>query len=231
MSAILSIQKNAFDRLLAGDYTVNVPAVSNDDLAEIALHTNVLARKFSIERQQIEALQKQVMLDPLTRAFNWRYLEKHIISTYERHWLNCNVSIIMFDLDYFKNINDSFGDECDDIVLVKVVEVAKRNVRKTDYVLRLGGEEFLIVLPFCAVQHCEALASLVLESIRELDFLFDDKTVIVTASLGVCSTTPAHASLAELIKFADDAFYEVKAKGRNQIVVGRMPSQKPSVPR
>lgn len=155
-------------------------------------------------------------IDPLTNLFNRRALTELVYPIWnlgERQ--KTSMSIMLLDLDWFKRINDEFGHIMGDDVLKHVAQVLKNRLRLSDIILRWGGEEFLVFLPDTDIVQAKFLA----EKLRRY---FDDYKVSnvarVTISVGVTSGFPNDISFDELIKLADEALYQAKKNGRNQVV-------------
>jgi diguanylate cyclase (GGDEF)-like protein len=215
----LKQQLTAFSRPLDGDYSVSLPAITRDEISQIALGTNDLAAKMLLQRQKVEAFHAEAMLDPLTGAFNRRYLEKHITERYNRDITKTQTSVIVVDLDHFKMINDNYGHDCGDTVLITVVKIIKRNIRKSDYLVRLGGEEFAIILPSCTERHCWYVTALLRDAIENTPIKFGDYAIRCTASFGICTSESSEHELSTLLTEADKALYLAKHGGRNRINV------------
>jgi diguanylate cyclase (GGDEF)-like protein len=155
-------------------------------------------------------------IDLLTNLFNRRALTELVYPIWnlgERQ--KTSMSIMLLDLDWFKRINDEFGHIMGDDVLKHVAQVLKNRLRLSDIILRWGGEEFLVFLPDTDIVQAKFLA----EKLRRY---FDDYKVSnvarVTISVGVTSGFPNDISFDELIKLADEALYQAKKNGRNQVV-------------
>jgi len=165
----------------------------------------------------IEEIKEMAYKDPLTHLYNRRYFfetaEKLFITSKRE---NKNVSILMYDIDHFKKINDTYGHQTGDLILQKVAEIISNNTRKNDISARYGGEEFITFL-----YHCDAIfARLVAEKIRKLIEQIEvidsnENSIKFTISIGV---SDKGASLEEMIKYADSALYEAK-KTRNRVIV------------
>ena len=131
---------------------------------------------------------------------------------------NLDLGCAVLDIDHFKSINDTLGHAAGDLILQEVVNECRRSMRASDYIGRIGGEEFAIILQDAD----EAAASDVVERMRSaienLAIDFAGKKVPVTVSFGVAGLTPAINSFDDLLREADTAMYVAKANGRNQIV-------------
>ncbi|MGL4614486.1 MAG: tetratricopeptide repeat-containing diguanylate cyclase [Shewanella sp.] len=125
--------------------------------------------------------------------------------------------VILFDLDYFKRINDSYGHGTGDWALKKVVEVLKPHIRHGDIFARIGGEEFLILLPYANEEKAMELAQLYRERIEAIDTQYSGHRFKITASFGVTGLRQDDLSLDPLLNRADMALYNAKSSGRNRV--------------
>lgn len=160
-------------------------------------------------------LKDMAVLDQLTGVGN-RNKFKEIVDPDTGEFLlreNEKASILLMDIDYFKNVNDKFGHEKGDIVLEHMGRVLQESVRATDYVIRWGGEEFLIVMPGCEIEHAARIAELIRKKVEDSDC----DACHVTISIGISSYRGGDCHIA--IREADEALYQAKKNGRNQVVV------------
>lgn len=178
---------------------------------------NLVLMNKSLEKkvqERTKELQEQARRDSLTKFLNhkasYNYLEKEISDC--RKTLN-PISIIMLDLDYFKKINDTYGHQAGDEVLVSVSRVIIDNIIEKDAAGRYGGEEFIIVLPKRDINQAIVIAEKIKASISQLQFNYEE--LKVTTSMGVCSWSGENT--AELINKADNLLYRAKLNGRNRI--------------
>ncbi|MBF0320339.1 MAG: diguanylate cyclase [Nitrospirae bacterium] len=161
--------------------------------------------------------------DGLTGIYNRRYLESRLKDEFDRHKRYCHaLSIIMFDIDHFKAINDSYGHQYGDIILKKVSSTALNTLRANDMLARYGGEEFCCILPETTISNAMMVAERIRKNVESQENKFSgisgDITAKVTISLGVselCELTDTHE---KLLKKADDALYAAKHTGRNKVV-------------
>jgi diguanylate cyclase (GGDEF)-like protein len=155
--------------------------------------------------------------DALTQVANRRFLEERLaemagLAGRTGHPL----SLVMADLDHFKHVNDTFGHEAGDRVLVGFARYVKNSIRVSDLVARFGGEEFVILLPETAAPQARAMAERIRKALATMDLL--DGRHFVTASFGVSQFRPQDET-PEFIKRADEALYRAKQGGRNRVVV------------
>ena len=176
----------------------------------------------AIERHEAKIhIQHLATHDPLTDLYNRTTFEKRItddISRAKRY--NHSLSIFMLDIDHFKKINDTYGHQTGDAVLCSFAEALKNSLRDTDYVVRYGGEEFIIVLPETKLNKAKDFAERLRNIIAEHPIaIAEDKVIYVTVSIGI-SNYPEHGqNWQELVESSDKAMYDVKNCGRNQIKV------------
>lgn len=181
----------------------------------------LLKRKRSVEAMQslIDTSLELAVTDPLTGLYNRRYLLTQLRSLLRRTELGGPpVSLLFLDLDHFKQVNDQHGHDAGDAVLREFAARVLAHVRPTDFVCRLGGEEFLAVLSGASRDYALLAADRLRRSIEAEPFMVDrgQKRLAVTASIGVaCSETGLETPEA-LIKRADTALFEAKAAGRNR---------------
>jgi len=157
--------------------------------------------------------------DGLTGVYNRRFLEQRLAEEFERHQrYSRNFSIIMFDIDFFKKVNDTYGHQCGDFVLKGVSGKIASMIRKSDFLARYGGEEFCCLLPETGLASATLLAERFRTSIAEMTQVYQTKDITVTISLGVSELSRQHATPASLLERADEALYQAKHSGRNQVV-------------
>ena len=163
-------------------------------------------------------LDKASRTDSLTGLSNRRDANEKIGQEMVRSARNeKSFSLVLGDIDHFKKINDTYGHEAGDFVLTKVSRLMVDAVRRQDLVSRWGGEEFLIVLPETELAGGAILAENIRQKIESEKFVYNEQTMNVKISFGVCSSG-SELSMDELIKKADDNLYRAKEAGRNKVV-------------
>ena len=178
----------------------------------------VLSRNITERKQMEEKLIYLSNYDTLTNLYNRRMLEEKLIKDIQRtNRYNHPLSLFMIDIDHFKNVNDTYGHHAGDIVLAKVASVLKESIRETDYAVRYGGEEFVIVLPETSLDKAVELAERLRIKIADTNIELDDNSLSVTVSIGVSDFSGE--TLGNLINLADSAMYEAKESGRNCVKV------------
>lgn len=172
-----------------------------------------------------DELRSQAIRDPLTGLFNRRYMEETLdreIRRAQRH--NTVISVIMFDIDRMKPINDKFGHDAGDLLLKSLGSTLIKMFRGEDVACRFGGDEFTIVLPEASLADTWRRAEHVRQAVRNLNLRYEGKPLgEITLSIGVAAY-PDHGQTAERVLLsADAASYTAKSEGGDRIMVGRVP--------
>lgn len=172
----------------------------------------------TIENQILRELKEAAQIDYLTGLYNRRYLFEVMKYEIDKACkLNKNVSLIIFDIDYFKKINDKWGHQVGDEVLKSV---AKNNVREIDLVGRYGGEEFVILLPNTLGKDAVVIAEKLRHEFEIYEIISGDDVIHITVSFGISQLTLDNNDsnyIDSMIKSADDALYKAKQMGRNRV--------------
>ncbi|MGB7594519.1 MAG: diguanylate cyclase [Erysipelotrichaceae bacterium] len=168
----------------------------------------------SLEEALVE-VKKFASVDSLTDILNRGHMEQRINEELARGYrYGFPISLVMFDIDHFKNVNDEFGHDAGDLVLKKMAATVKQSIRETDMLGRWGGEEFMILLPYTT----EAIADKVAKKLcRILEFTDHGEYGRITASFGVAQWDGIE-SFERLYKRLDKALYTAKEQGRNRVV-------------
>jgi len=169
------------------------------------------------KRKQLELeLEKLATTDRLTQVFNRTKFHEAIKKELERaKRYSHSLSMIMFDIDHFKKVNDTYGHTVGDYVLQTLTQIVKESLREIDYLVRWGGEEFIIITPETDIEKAEVLAERVRKGTEKYIF---DQVGAITISLGVAQLKKDDTE-DTFIKRVDDAMYLAKQKGRNRIEV------------
>ncbi len=174
----------------------------------------------SLTKERREAEQRKfAMLDPLTGLMNRRAFMSAVERAARRGPRREPVTLLVLDLDHFKQVNDRFGHEVGDRVLVGFAQVAERMTRPTDQLYRLGGEEFCFVLPDCRLSEAIKVAERIRTGFAGFAIPARGLEAKTTVSIGVVSDDGNGIDTEGLLEAADAALYEAKARGRNQVVV------------
>ncbi len=157
------------------------------------------------------------IIDGLTGLYNRRFFQQTLEREFARSKRHkTNLSLALFDIDHFKNINDNYGHQFGDKVLAEIAKIIKSSLRKTDYVTRYGGEEIIIVLPDTNIEQSIIPIERIREKIEQTDFKYKNKTIKVTISCGLSDVTKDVNSQEEFLSRADKSLYESKRTGRNK---------------
>lgn len=187
-----------------------------EDIKDDSLKNKVFDFKKFIEKTK-EKMNNLANIDRLTRLYNRRYFDEHLLREVERaKRYKKQLSLVMIDIDHFKKCNDTFGHQKGDEVLQKIAYLLLTNTRRIDMVCRYGGEEMAIILPEISKNNAFHLA----EKIRQIIETGSEKEtgIQVTVSLGVAGLDRLD-TLQEFIKHADSALYKAKESGRNKTVL------------
>ncbi|HVS77134.1 MAG TPA: GGDEF domain-containing protein, partial [Steroidobacteraceae bacterium] len=197
----------------------------------VVAHENITAEKIAedelreTERKLRESLERERVLartDALTGLVNRRHfleLAEHEFAVARRYGLP--LSVMLFDIDGFKSINDSLGHPAGDEILSAVSRRAGQQLRSADVLARYGGEEFIVLAPESTAQSAAVVAERIRKAIAEESVPTAAGSMAVTISLGVSEVHSESDSLEELIRRADQALYDAKRKGRNRTAVHR----------
>jgi len=175
---------------------------------------------------KLQDLQNELKLlastDPMTKLYNRRYfteISEHIFDLSHRE--EKNLSVIMLDIDKFKNINDTYGHKVGDEVIIDLANILKTVQRKSDINCRFGGEEFVILLPNTSLEGATVVAQKIRETIENSVIKIEaQKDIKYTASLGVSKVDIQNdRNVEKAIQRADKALYEAKNSGRNKVCI------------
>ena len=223
---IMSIIEPGDDaRLLRGldmginDYIVR-PVDANELLARV--RTQLKRKRYTdYLRMRLEETVEMAILDPLTALHNRRYMTSHLKTLFEES-SRCGkpLSVLLLDIDYFKAVNDSHGHDAGDSVLREFAARVRRNIRGIDLACRLGGEEFVVVMPDTDLAKAYLVGERLRQCIAAAPFYAGERigTLEVTASVGVASLEFAEDTPELILKRADQALYCAKRDGRNRVV-------------
>lgn len=211
------------------DESMRTLATEFEQLDKRTLTINLLNRYILKAMWILENIAKEIIdqdsgRDPLTRLFNRRYLD-----TVLRHETECSLKnnltfgLVMVDIDFFKKINDTHGHNSGDKVLSQLANILSQQVRAGDFVFRLGGEEFLVVLSDVNDIVLARIGEKVRAEIEKTEFIIaKDTNLAVTVSVGA-ALHDGHPDFLRTVKLADEALYKAKHTGRNRLMIAQLP--------
>ena len=163
-----------------------------------------------------EKLHRLSVTDALTEVYNRRHFfetGENLVALSKRE--HKKVSLLMLDIDHFKVINDTYGHQAGDTILVALANKIEKMTRASDLFARIGGEEFAVLLYDASKEDAKRVAQNIRQKISDHEFFYDGKLIGVTVSIGVASISDGEGSLETLYHVADERLYEAKACGRN----------------
>ena len=221
---IASTSAQANDKLVKEVMIGGVPILSpanGEVLGAFLLFRDITGEVSLLKNYDI--VQRQAVIDGMTSVQNKSSIERSVLLTSKLFLREkFTLSLMIFDLDFFKKINDTYGHAAGDLVLKKFARRLVSHFRETDFVGRFGGEEFLVVLPRCDAEGMKKLADRLLIAMTSDVVEWQGSRIQVTTSIGGTSTSPAWATMTsaeiaeKLINQADQALYHAKHSGRNQ---------------
>jgi diguanylate cyclase (GGDEF)-like protein len=180
--------------------------------------------------RRISLLEIENITDPLIAVYNRRYFDRRIEEEFERaHRYGLSLSILLLDIDHFKNVNDTYGHQTGDTVLKNLGKLLVDTVRNTDIVARFGGEELCIIATNTIGSSSVELAERLRLLIESADLGHSDEAtgrtpLHVTVSIGISAINKDIKTAGELLQNADIALYRAKSQGRNQVAVAEIPA-------
>ena len=203
----------------ASDYLTK-PFDSGELVARVKVQLKIKSLQDELKKAN-EQLKRLTNIDHLTNLFNRRYLAEVLEGEFFRARRNReNMSLVIIDIDFFKNVNDTYGHQNGDVVLAAVAGLAQQQLRAYDSAARYGGEEFVLVFPGTSLQGGQIVAERLRQSVLEFTFPEPMQDLTLTISAGV-ATYPSQKieSVDSLFRQADEALYRAKQNGRNRVEV------------
>ncbi len=219
---LIGLKQGIIAPLMSGSSTAGILIVAGNGLTEAEIPAiGAFANQIDIAIEKALLFHKTrelAITDGLTGLHNHRHFyelleaEEKRVRRYKRP-----MSLLMIDIDYFKMVNDSYGHQAGDRVLKSLAEVLRHCVRDTDHLARYGGEEFAVILPETQGAEAVALAERIRSSVEDHGFEIESERIKLTLSIGVASFALKEENTNGLVHRADQALYEAKHHGRNQI--------------
>jgi diguanylate cyclase (GGDEF)-like protein len=199
------------------EYNFNCPRAIFNGVAAIVTEGIVFPLFLLMVSERLNRdLTVQAMRDPLTGLYNRRALEEiafHEISGAAR--AGQSLSVVLFDIDHFKQVNDQYGHAAGDALLKAAAAALRRTLRDEDFLCRWGGDEFCALIPRAGREQAENVAGRVLQAFKELDFSFKGITVQASVSIGIVTDESHKENFSSFFDRADAALYRAKEEGRN----------------
>ena len=226
-------------KVAAGDLEVNLPVLSGSEVGYLTEVFNDMVARLRQGREQLAVINetlrkknKELHELSITDSLTGLYNRKHLMETLENEVARSkrhkhDFSVLVIDIDHFKEYNDTYGHLAGDEVLSRLATVFKESVRSCDYVARYGGEEFILVLPEIGPEDGVKAAERIRKKVAKESFAGDGKPIQVTVSVGVASYPKDGDDSQSIIRHADTALYKSKESGRNRVVLaGETPKKK-----
>lgn len=201
----------------ASDYLTK-PFDAGELVARVKVQLKIKSLQDELKKAN-EQLKRLTNIDHLTNLFNRRYLSEILESEFFRARRNReNLSLVIVDIDYFKNVNDTYGHQNGDVILASVAGLAQQLLRAYDSAARYGGEEFVLVLPGTSLQGGAMVAERLRQSVLDFGFPSPMEDLTLTISAGVAAYPSPHVeNIDSLFRQADEALYRAKQAGRNRV--------------
>ncbi|WP_149028907.1 GGDEF domain-containing protein [Serpentinimonas barnesii] len=170
-------------------------------------------------KRLMQTLRESATIDPLTGLYNRRFLQEHtqqLISGVLRR--KSQIGLLLCDLDYFKQVNDTYGHDAGDLLLKEVSIILRSSVRESDVVIRFGGEEFLVLLLDTEAGRAQQVAEKIRLAVEKMRVNINGETLSKTISVGVAEFPGDTDGFWQAIKYADVALYQAKEQGRNRVL-------------
>lgn len=226
-------------KVAAGDLEVDLPVLSGSEVGYLTEVFNDMVARLRQGREQLAVINetlrkknKELHELSITDSLTGLYNRKHLMETLENEVARSkrhkhDFSVLVIDIDHFKEYNDTYGHLAGDEVLSRLATVFKESVRSCDYVARYGGEEFILVLPEIGPEDGVKAAERIRKKVAKESFAGDGKPIQVTVSVGVASYPKDGDDSQSIIRHADTALYKSKESGRNRVVLaGETPKKK-----
>lgn len=176
--------------------------------------------KLKEQEQILEKLSRDANTDFLTQVNNRAAFDKRLNEEFARYKRYGHIfSIILIDLDHFKDVNDTYGHLAGDRVLRAVASLLNDEKRASDFLARYGGEEFALILPGIDANSALVVADKLRKKVETTTFRYENYSIHTSFSAGITTVSPEDQTPTDVLKRADDATYEAKNKGRNQVIV------------
>lgn len=193
---------------------------ADEQMQELQQNLSEMKGEIQTAWQRAKSLERELLIDPLTGIYNRRAYDRRIIEETERYQRYQRAfSLLVFDVDHFKRVNDLYGHSVGDMCLKEIVHRIRPVLRKCDFMARYGGEEFAIIVPETRSEGAMGVAEKLRQTIELTKFIYKSDSVAITVSVGVTEITPADKTHEDIFSRADRALYNAKQTGRNRVAV------------
>lgn len=196
--------------LVSVDGSINHVCVTIYDVTDIASNKQALEES----NQELKILSRTDRLTSLNNRGYWEECLDQEFGLIQRYGKKS--ALIMFDIDHFKQVNDSYGHQAGDEVIREVSDQLTNSLRKTDISGRYGGEEFAIIMPETLAKHAMIYCERLRKAIEETVVIYDEAEIKFTISFGICESSDSHTDYQTWLERTDQALYQAKESGRNQ---------------
>ena len=170
-------------------------------------------------RMLMDVLRQRNLVDGLTGLYNRKYLDEFVEKTMPAELaLDTTYAVMFLDIDYFKMINDTYGHDAGDAILQKLSKTMQENITNEEFIIRFGGEEFLIIMRNPTEQSAQELANRINQEFAKIVFTFNNESFSKTVSIGYSFFPSDTDQFWKCIKYADLCLYEAKETGRNKVI-------------
>jgi diguanylate cyclase len=177
-----------------------------------------MKKEIAVAQEHSKLLEQEILIDPLTGIYNRRAYDKRINEELQRYLRHGNIfSMLLLDVDHFKRINDLYGHAVGDTCLKEIIKRIRPILRKSDFLARFGGEEFIVFLPGTDMKGGAEVAEKLRRIVEETEFIYQSKVEKITISIGLTEVEPSDRSPEALFNRMDQAMYEAKKAGRNRV--------------
>lgn len=192
---------------------------ADQQLQKLQQNLNEMKSEIQTAWQRAKALEHELLIDPLTGIYNRRAYDRRLEEELQRFQRYHRIfSLLIFDVDHFKRINDRFGHSIGDSCLKEIINRIKPVLRKSDFLARFGGEEFVVIVPETPLKGAKEMAEKLRQIVEQTKFIHKSEEVPITVSVGLTQTVPGDLTHDTVFSRADRALYSAKQSGRNRVI-------------
>ena len=200
------------------DYAYDLESIKEMNISNLVFNIN--GKSITEINRMINKMNEEIIKDSLTNTYNRRYMEERLlVDVFNASNANQPISVILADIDFFKNVNDTYGHLAGDHVLKEFVKIAKNNIRgNSDWIARYGGEEFIIVLLNADEKAAYKVAEKVRQAVEKAEIQYNEYIIQITVSLGTYTQNKNRMTYEQIMDQADKNLYLAKNSGRNKTI-------------